>query len=233
MITEQLIQRVISGYNKGVQSDDSRLTPRHVYNKLLTSRKRLITQQARKHQKISDWNYMVLPCIELIEVPSHECPCLPEVGCSVFRTKHPLPKPLTDLNNNLVEWFMSVDSGILIDQSTREKYSYIKGNKYTKDKLTYILEGGHAFFYGKRVPKVVKTKLLPEDPQDVYNYPSICPDCEDCEDCTSILDQHFPIDGDLEETLIEMAIQELVEMFSKMQEDQTNNTADSAREQSK
>src|SRR5690606_3881012 len=119
MKLRDLIQRVQSGYNKGVQSDDARLSNRHVYNKLVTSRQRLISQQLRKRQFISDWNYVILPCVELIKVPAHECPCLPPVGCSVYGTKHPLPKPLTDLSSHRIAWVMSIEGSIRIDAITR------------------------------------------------------------------------------------------------------------------
>ena len=50
MKTEELIQRVQSLYSKGVQSDDSRLTSRHIYNKLTTVRAKLVTEEAKKNQ---------------------------------------------------------------------------------------------------------------------------------------------------------------------------------------
>ena len=71
----EIVQRVQSLYSKGVHSDDSRLSARHIYNKLLTVRARLISQEAKKKQKISQWNYQTISCIELIKVPAHECPC--------------------------------------------------------------------------------------------------------------------------------------------------------------
>ena len=42
MTVGDLIQRVQSLYSKGVESDDSRLTRRHIYNKLLSVRSTLI-----------------------------------------------------------------------------------------------------------------------------------------------------------------------------------------------
>ena len=42
MILRDIIQRVLSLYNKGLQSDDNRLKPRHIYNKLITVRSLLL-----------------------------------------------------------------------------------------------------------------------------------------------------------------------------------------------
>lgn len=230
----ELIERVQSLYSKGVKSDDSRLSNRHSYHKLVSSRNRLVSQQVKKRQKISDWNYIVLPCVELIQVDNHSCPCIPAPGCKVYRTKYKLPKVLTDLNIHLIQWVMSIDSGKMLDEISREAYLYHAGNKYTAKHLRYILEDGHLFVYGDKIPKFIRIKLLAEDPIEAYNFPSACKEnCEDCQDCTNMMDKEFPIDGDLVDTLIELAAKELVEFFSQGQEDQSNNGADSFREPSK
>lgn len=230
----ELIERVQSLYSKGVRSDDSRLETRHTYSKLKSSRNRLVSQQAKKKQKISDWNFIILDCVELIKVPNHSCPCIPSPGCGVYRTRHKLPKVLTNLNIHLIQWVMNIDNGKRIDETTREAYLYEAGNKYTKGHLKYILENGYLYIYGNNIPKLIRVKLLAEDPIEAYNFPSACKEnCNDCEDCVSALDKPFPIDGELVDTLIEMAVQELIVLFSQGQEDQTNNTADSHREQSK
>ena len=56
----EIIQRIQSLYSKGAQSDDSRLSDRHIYNKLLTLRSKYISQQAKKKQKVNQWNFQVL-----------------------------------------------------------------------------------------------------------------------------------------------------------------------------
>lgn len=230
-ITE-LIQRVQSAYSKGVQSRSSRLSSRHIYSKLVSSRQRLVSQQIKKRQKVSDWNYLILPCVELIKVPKHECPCIVEAGCEVYRTKYPLPKTLTNLDKHIIEYVMSIENSVRIEEVSRTETLFKKGNKYTKDSPKYIIEKGHMYFPVKNSPGVVRIKFLPEDPLEAYKYPSMC-ECTDCDECESILDKEFPIDGDMIETLIEMARLELVEMFSKVQEDITNNSVDSDKGQTK
>ena len=53
MTNGEIIQRIQSMYSKGVESDDSRLRPRHIYNKLLTTTAKLYQQQKNKKQKIN------------------------------------------------------------------------------------------------------------------------------------------------------------------------------------
>ena len=67
MKVHEIIQRVQSLYSKGCQSDDSRLSPRHIYSKLVSLRSKYISQQAKKKQKINQWNFQTLPCVELID----------------------------------------------------------------------------------------------------------------------------------------------------------------------
>src|SRR5690606_30328639 len=139
MTTGEIIQRIQSLYSKGVESDDSRLTNRHIYNKLLSVRSKLISQQAKKRQKISQWNYQTLPCVELIEVAPHQCPCLPVAGCTMFRTLETLPKILTDLNRHLLQSVTSVTGDYTYSETTFALKKYKKGNKYTSEKPDYFI----------------------------------------------------------------------------------------------
>ena len=111
MKIKELIQRIQSTYSKGVQSDDSRLTNRHIYNKLLTTRALLLSREVNKKRKLSAWNYSTLPCVEIVEITSNEeCPCIPDVGCSVYRSKHKLPKPIVSLSSHMIKGVYSTDA---------------------------------------------------------------------------------------------------------------------------
>ena len=108
MLVGEIIERIQSLYSRGVASDESRLSDRHIYNKILSVRMQLITQQLKKKQRISDWNYSILPCVELIKVPNHECPCLGDLGCDVYRPKFQIPRVLTDSNRHYIEYVMTI-----------------------------------------------------------------------------------------------------------------------------
>jgi hypothetical protein len=231
MKISEVIGLIAVAYNKGVRSDDSRLPTQLIYTAALAMRQRLISQQIRKRQKVSDWNFMVLPCVEMIEVPSHTCSCLPKLGCDVFRTKYRLPKPLTDLNQHIISFVMSIENGMMIDEASREEFLYMEGNKYTSKKPKYIIEDGYMYI-PKMSPGVIKIKFLPENPIDVLTFPSMCP-CEDCDPCLDIIDIDFPIDGDMIDTLVEMVSASLIAKFAVAIEDQSNNSKDSLNEQSK
>ena len=138
MLVSEVIQRIQSLYSKGAQSDDSRLTSRHIYNKMLTVRSKLLSQEAKKKQRVSQWNFQTISCVELIEAPVHECPCVPPIGCKIYRTREPLPEPLTNLNNHLIQSVTSLDGNIIYAdiEWTELKYQYT--NKYTAQKACFV-----------------------------------------------------------------------------------------------
>lgn len=232
MLTSAIIQRINSLYNKGAQSDDSRLTERHIYNKMKTLRSKLIVQKLKKKQKISDWNYIILPCMEVIEVDAHECGCLPQIGCKVYRTKLKLPKPLNDMNKHIIQWVMSVEHSQKYEETTREQERYNSGNRFTKNNKRYLIENEYIYLFGGFPGKAIAVKFLPEDPDEALSFLGLC-DEESPETCGSPLDREFPLDDDLTEDLITMAVPELVQAFSSVPEDQTNNTKDTNIEQAK
>jgi hypothetical protein len=61
-----------------------------------------------RNKKISDWNYLVLPCVK--NLLRFLMPCAVEIGCDVFRTKLSLPKTLTNLDSHIIEYVMSVEN---------------------------------------------------------------------------------------------------------------------------
>ena len=228
MLIAEIIERIQSLYSRGVSSDESRLSDRHVYNKALSVRMQLLAQQIKKKQRISDWNYTVFPCVELIKVPSHECSSLGDLGCDVYRTKFQIPSVMTDANRHYIEFVMSVDSGMKIEEVTRQGVLYLKGNKYTGTKPKYLFENGYLYFPLKKNPGIVKIKLLAEDPLEAHNYPSLC-ECTDCDDCLPIYDHSFDIDGDLIEPLIGICVQEIIVIFGQKKEDRASNSRDIQR----
>lgn len=232
MLIKELIQRIQSLYSKGVQSDDSRLTSRHIYNKLITVRSKLVSQQAKKKQKISQWNYQTINCVELIKVASHECPCLPPKGCEILRTKYALPKLLVGLSSHLIQSVTSVERSIKIDEVSFNAVNAQRGNKYTSNKINFFLYQDHIYIISTIKLKAISITALFEDPIEVKKYKTLC-DCEDCNDCIDYLEEDFPIDNDLIDTTIELSINELVNIFSQMPEDLSNNSRDSNKEQSK
>lgn len=228
MILKEIIQRVQSLYSKGVQSDDSRLSDRHIYNKLLTTRAKLIIQKVNKRQMISQWDFQTIECIELEEAPSYECPCIPPYGCVILKTKLPLPKPLTGLmQGHMLQSVTSIEGSIIFSETTWKNKKYKKGNKYTGTKPDYFIRNNHLYLTTKVGPQVISVTGLFEDPIEVESYNNLC--YSQNTDCTSPLEKEFPIELDMVDTLIELVVKELLSVFGAG-EDTTNNTVDNKKE---
>lgn len=233
MKIKEIIQRIQSLYSKGVQSDDTRLSNRHIYNVLMSVRSTLITQQINKKQGISAWNYSVLPCVELIEVSAVQCPCIPQIGCKILRSKNKLPNPLSGLNGHIIHSVTTVDRSMKIDEVKLNAINYQKGNKYTSKKLFYFIDSGYLYISTPTSIRVLTVTALFENPIEAQKFNSNSSVCESSSrTCIDFLEEEFPIDVDLETTLIQMAGQELLQVFQPL-EDTTSNTRDSHIQQSK
>lgn len=236
----EVIQRVQSLYSKGVQSDDSRLRPRHIYNKLLTTRAKLIEQKANKKQNISRWTYTVLPCVEVIEAPQTECPCLPDLGCKFYRSKYQIPAPIYSVFKPLIKPIMTLDGEDRFSYATWESAKYRKSNRYTSKTPSFYFRDNYLYFNLKIDPKVIIVTLIAEDPIEAETYKGYCDEIKDLcgndistDDCTPVYDFDFKLENSLIDTCVAMTAEELVNVFSQMREDKTNNNADSSIQEGK
>ena len=222
----EAIQRIQSVYSKGVQSKDSRLTDRHIYSAMITARGTLIKQQSNKRQNINDWIYQIIPCVELIDAPLHECINAPNNGTYILRSKDKLPKMISDIDETLAKSITTLDGSQRFDLVEFENTKYIKGNKFTGKKTRAYIRNSYLYITTLTKTKGVTIEGLFEDPIEVFNFPTtICGDCPDCK-CKSYLDLEFPIDRDLLKTMIDMSAQELVGIFTQMSEDKNTNASD-------
>jgi len=233
MLIKEIIQRILSLYSKGVQSQSSRLSDRHVYNKMVTVRSKLVAQEAKKKQKINQWSYQTLSCVELIKAQPNECPCIAPPGCEILRSKYPIPKPITDLNKHLIQSVTSLDGDVIFSEITWIEKKYKAFNKYTADKPDYFIRNNYLYITSRNGLKVITITGLFDNPIEVYNFPSYCEDCIDCQECVSPLDMEFPIDNDMIDTLVDMCKEELIGQFTQMTEDLRNNSIDNLPENSK
>jgi len=234
MLIVEIIQRIQSLYSKGVHSDDSRLMSRHIYSKLLTVRAKLISQEAKKKQRISQWNYQTIPCVELIKVAAHDCSCIPPIGCEILRSKYKLPKPLSGLSGSLIQSVTSIDRSIKIDEISINAMKVQKGNKYTSKKPNYFIQNGYLYIFTPTKIAVVSVIGLFENPIEVKEFIGLCDiEYEGCIECIDYQNEEFPIDNDLIDAMIELSLTELIQIFSQNVEDLTNNSRDSLKEQSK
>lgn len=233
MTNGELIQRVQSLYSKGVHSDDTRLRSRHIYNKLLSVRAFLLKRRVNDKNRISQWNYQVLPCVEMINAPIHECECIPSGGCIVLRSKYKIPAPITVYDRELIQSVTSLDYSTVYNRIAPHILKYQKDNKYTSSKANYYIKNGYLYLTTKNYPEVVTITGIFNNPLEADNFKGYCCNNDNTQGCISIYEKEFPLDLDLIDSCIDLAANELIEIFNSNREDLTNNSADNAASDSK
>jgi len=219
----EIIGRVMALYSSGIPSDDIRLSSQLIFNKMLTVRSKLISQTLSKKQKIGDWEYSHIPCVELIEVPVHLCPCLPARNCTILRSKYKLPSPLTGLSNDAIRSVTTVDLEHKIDYISLNAYKSQRGNKYSSRKMNYFILDEFLYISTPKTIKAVSINGLFENILDVIKFSGLC-DCATCDDCLDYNEIEFPIGLDQIDTMVELISQELVLLYKQIAPDNLDNS---------
>jgi len=229
MKIKEAIQRVQTLYSKGVESDDSRLSSRYIYNKLNTTRNMLLTQKLNKKQNIQEEHYSKIPCIELIEVNKNECSCLESLdNCKILRSKHKIPTLLSSLNTEEIKGLYSINGNVKFSRLDINAVTYFKDNKYTSNKIVYFMKDGYLYILGTNSIKAVTLIGLFEDILEIKRFNNLCDNLK----CIDPLNTDFPISLSLFDTVIKIILEEL-NLFIKIPEDLTNDTKDSNKQQAK
>lgn len=226
------IQRVQSVYSKGIQSDDTRLSSRHIYSRLIDTRAKLISQSANKNQEISQQCNQTLPCIEMIDTNYSECSQIPNLGY-ILKSKYPIPYIISSISKPLVQGnaVYSLDFQTKFDIWNWQDAKYLKGNKYTSQNAVAFLrdtsDGIHIFLTTKTKPAAVTITCVFEDPIQPELFPSYCNSINDLVNpCTPFQNYDFATDRDILEAIITTVTSELIPQFDKQLEDKNNNGED-------
>lgn len=222
------LQRIQSLYSRGVQSQNTRLSNRHIYNKLKTTRSRVVTQEKNKKQIISQFTYQTLGCVQLTEVPQNECPCTIPTGCMILRTMYPLPSLMTGMDKQLIQSVTGLEGRLILSETNYSNKKHNAGNRFTKNDPNYFIREyqGNNYLYitvNLRLQAISITALF-DDPIEAYLYPSLCGN--DGYDCQNYLDYPFPIDNDLMDGVIQLAATELIQLFGQQKQDLRNDSID-------
>ena len=222
MIISKIAQRIQSDYSHGVQSEDSRLSYRHIYNKMVTVRARLLSQQAKKNQMVNHWNFQTLDCIELIVVSSSMAPCVAPEGHIILKSKQKIPTPLSDFNKHLMN-FSTLDGYKTFDILQWQDVKYRGGTKYiAKRPFIFILNGYLYLVFNRTIDGIAMTAVF-GDPIEAQNFPCFCCNTANEYDCIPYYDRDFPIDEELIEALVEISREELVKEFTATKADDISN----------
>jgi hypothetical protein len=213
----EAIQRVQSLYSKGVQSGDSRLSARQIYSVLKGVRADLLAQQDNKKQSIPSSNYQTL----YIDLEHHK---LPNTTKPILRSKSKLPKIVSSIKGFLISFITSPDGFVSYDLVDFRDTVYSEGNKFTSGKIKVYLKDDYLFVAKSSQIKQLSLVAILEDPLADAGFSGL-PECEECL-CEDLRDHDFYLDTKTLKTTIQLASQELLSMFSQMENDKLNNASD-------
>lgn len=208
--------------NKGVASDDSRITNRLIGHYLKQSRALLIKRRLDKYNHISHLNYNTI-CVPLETSNYHDCNCIPDrFNCKILKSTCSIPQELvTNWGSTLVIKYADGRqmSRTNITRDNLTKYSL--SQKETADQ-GWFLENGYLYILNSDKLSVVLLTLLASDPESVSNFCTCAPTSES-QPCYDLNNDEFPIDGDLVMPMYEMTRNFILESF-KLPEDNENNS---------
>lgn len=225
MKIEELVQRVKSRIAGGVQTESFPLSTRHIYSVAVTGRALLLEQKSKKKQKLSEWNYQTLPYVEMERISEVDCDNLGLRGCKVLRSKHQLPRPLLNLDTNLISEVVSVDRMIEYKELNASSLKYQSGNKYTKNIPGWFVRDRYLYISYTRGPKVLRVVGVFGDPIEASKFPCPCKDCGGIDPCLSYPEREFYLDESLIPTVIDFIEAELLGRVSKPPQNQAQNQA--------
>ena len=232
MLIQEAIQSVQSLYSKGVHTDDTRMSSRQIYSKLSTVRSMLLAQKLRKKQRLNDQSYQTLNCIKLIKAAKHECPCIPNLDCNVYKTEMTIPDFLIGFKP-MIESVTSIDGEISFNRTTWQRVKDVAYHKYTGNSPVYWLKDNFVFVMNNKKMQFLAIRGVFEDVLAAHRFNSSCysaqPCCDDCDDidpCVSNLSYEFDMDSDLIDTAIKLTYSELLPIFLSIQQDNRNNSKD-------
>lgn len=221
---KNVVGSVRSLYSKGVSSRASRLRVRQVYAKLLSVRASVLEKLTMTGKMISETNYDVFECVEIIPAPKFECNCYLPHGCVLHRTKHKLPKLLSGMSDEEILYVTTLDGNIRFSKSNWKKAKNRQGNRFTANKPYYFIRNDYMYL---TVPdpelSVITFAALTFDPIEAQIFPRYL---DAAPKLWNFPDLDFTMDPRYLEEVKRLTNLELVQLYPQMRDDVTANAAD-------
>lgn len=209
---------------RGLASDDSRLSEKLIAFLLKTARSQLIKEKINKYKEVSQLSYQTI-CVPLELTTYHDCDCIPEsVGCKILKSTCKIPRDLVS------KWGSSLTvltaSGRILDMSSLTQNDLTKYSDTNKNpKIAYFIENQHIYVLNNTDLKIVLLSAIWEDPEIINTFCKCNNGKLTEEPCYDPIDDDFPIDAELSRPMRLMVIQELQNMY-RIPEDNLNNAKD-------
>lgn len=202
MKISELIDRVKSLYNeKNIAQESKVLSNRHIYNKLTTSRAKILSQELDKHKFISQ------DCYQSLLISLSYSNMLYDNNTNILRSNNKIPSIITERNKPVIQNVTNINGTVNIYNSF-DGGKYVSYNKYTGKALYYYLKDSYLYIVGSDSLNSVVLNAVFLNPLDI-------------QESVPFLERTFPIDGTLIDNLISLTFSELI-VAAKV--DNENNT---------
>lgn len=206
----------IQGYiNSGLRSDEVNVSPRLIYNLMNSGRSALLKAKMdlQKNQNISNINYSTLPCVQMEKVSIADCPCIGESCKNILRSKYQLPKFLTSIFGESIEYVTTIDGFVKFNKSSLLEINQLDYYQYKVDTTDWFIEDRYLYVKPSTKYKhlqIVRIRAIFEDAIEVNKFKQLnCKSDEDIIKHNVVCNNYeldFNIDADLEEELRKLVI---------------------------
>jgi hypothetical protein len=153
-------------------------------------RAQFIRQDQKRNHSLPSQFVQKLDCLEMESANAMECCTTEDIGCSVWRTKKTLPRPVRIYDGSEFAYVGTVDSKIPYQRTTGVQAEYAAHNKWTPTTGRYIYANDRIYVLNEHPSKLL-VKGIWESPEELEGY--VC--CDGTAVYTA--DKEYPISMDM------------------------------------
>ena len=194
MTNGEIIERVKRiYYEKNMSPSDKLLSNRHIFNKLVSARNRVIAQEASRN------NYLDVSCYQSINlqlIDDYEGFDESSFKIPIKKSLLMVPEILSSNNDPLIKVVGDISGRVSFYKTTWHQKKNLIGNKYTKNKIYYYIFNNYLYILNTdKLTNVVITAIFAD------------PLLEDSE--LSIFERRFAADARMIDSIVALTIDEL------------------------
>jgi hypothetical protein len=134
-----------------------------------------IRQDQRRNHSLPTHFIQTLECLEMEKSSAAECCTTLDIGCDVWKTKKPLPKPIRVYDGADFGYVGTIDGKEPYQRTTGVQASYGQHNKYTSNFPQYLYTNDYLYVINA-TPSSILVRGIFESPEDLDGY--LCCDGE-------------------------------------------------------
>lgn len=202
-----------------VFSDDSTLTNRFIWNKILSKTLFFLKQRNDKFNlNNNNFLYTTLNCVEMILVDSIDC-CQEIPSCKILRSKEKLPKIAESNLSSVIKGIYNLDNSERIDFISINDVIRLSKSKYDPKGIKSFIKDGYLFIPFRKTPKAVSIEAYFENPLDVYNLNN----CKNESNCVDYLETEWNCPSDLQSVILQEVNKEIFTFHHRLISDENSD----------